>query len=139
VKTGLRLFYNTGHTLDNNTAKQDSALIDFANWLYTIVTVPAGNEKSGGNLLPARPTLYQNYPNPFNPNTIITYVLPAPAQVCLDVYNLLGQRVHSLVDGFQAAGQHRVSFEVGKLPSGAYIYSLQAGSFNEYKKMIVLQ
>ncbi len=76
--------------------------------------------------LPNEIALSQNYPNPFNPVTTIGYELPADTEVVLSVYNTLGQRVKTLVDGQVEAGMHQVSFDGSNLASGVYIYRLQA-------------
>jgi photosystem II stability/assembly factor-like uncharacterized protein/murein DD-endopeptidase MepM/ murein hydrolase activator NlpD len=83
--------------------------------------------------------LNQNYPNPFNPATIIEYALPREANVLLEVYNLLGQRVALLVNVRQNAGYHQVVFQDSKLASGVYFYRLRAGDFVETKKLVVLR
>jgi hypothetical protein len=83
--------------------------------------------------------LDQNYPNPFNPSTQISYSLPQNAKVTLNVYNSLGQMVKVLVNEVQGAGSHEVTFNASDLPSGMYIYRLQAGSFVMTKKMTLLK
>ncbi len=83
--------------------------------------------------------LKQNYPNPFNPTTVITYRLPVAGNVALIVYDVLGKPVATLVKERQAAGSHFVKFDAVGLPSGVYFYRLQAGSFVNTKKMILLQ
>ncbi len=83
--------------------------------------------------------LYQNYPNPFNPRTIITYTLPEYSNVKLKVFDLLGNEIATLVDEEQAAGFHKVNFDAGKLSSGVYFYRLQAGSYVETKKMLLIK
>ena len=88
--------------------------------------------------------LFQNYPNPFNPSTTIRYELPSPAKVKIIVYDLNGEKIASLVDNYQAAGEYNVTWN-GKndfgqdVASGIYFYSVQAGSFNQVNKMIKLK
>ncbi|MCH8569415.1 MAG: BspA family leucine-rich repeat surface protein [Balneolales bacterium] len=89
--------------------------------------------------LPAVFSLNQNYPNPFNPTTNITFSLPESSQVTLEVYNLMGQRVATLANGYQAAGRHSVSFNATNLASGIYIYRLTAGNYIETKKMMLVK
>jgi uncharacterized protein (DUF1501 family) len=89
--------------------------------------------------LPKHYALEQNYPNPFNPTTVIRYDLPGGANVVLDVYNTVGEKVATLVDGPQSAGIHEVSFNGGSLASGMYLYRLKAGSYQETKRMLLLK
>jgi uncharacterized protein (DUF1501 family) len=93
---------------------------------------------SGGNQ-PKQYSLEQNYPNPFNPSTVIRYELPDGVNVRIDVYNSLGERVATLVDGPQGAGTHEVNFNGGSLASGMYLYRLKAGSFQETKRMLLVK
>ncbi len=86
---------------------------------------------TGGFDVPETFVLEQNYPNPFNPATTITFGLPQPTQVRLDVFNMLGARVAVLVEGALGEGRHRVSFQPRDLPSGVYFYRLQVGEFVE--------
>jgi hypothetical protein len=83
--------------------------------------------------------LDQNYPNPFNPSTTIRYGLPTRAHVTLAVFNTLGQKVATLVQGEQEAGDHEVRFDATNLASGVYLCRLQAGSFLETKKLSLLR
>ncbi|OGU63114.1 MAG: hypothetical protein A2V66_04830 [Ignavibacteria bacterium RBG_13_36_8] len=83
--------------------------------------------------------MHQNYPNPFNPSTTIRYGLPKDSQVKVIVYDMLGQKVAELVDQYQDAGYHEVSFEASDLNSGIYLYKIEAESFTKIKKMIFLK
>jgi hypothetical protein len=89
--------------------------------------------------LPSTFSLSQNYPNPFNPATTIRYKLPERNKVLLTVYNTLGQQVARLVDQEIEPGHHEITFDASHLPSGVYIYRLQAGSFVESKKLLLLK
>ena len=89
-------------------------------------------------------SLQQNYPNPFNPETQIKFALPKPARVKLEVYNLLGQKVVTLIDKEMAAGYNTVVWdgknEAGEnVSSGIYFYRLEAGDLKETKKMIIVR
>ena len=83
--------------------------------------------------------LSQNHPNPFNPVTTISYSLPVSGEVTLIIYNLLGEEVARLVDGFQQAGEYRLSWNASNVSSGIYFYRLSAGNYTETKKMVLLK
>ena len=99
--------------------------------------------------IPTKFTLDQNYPNPFNPTTTINFALPVQSNVTLTIYNSLGQKVATLVNGVYSAGNHSVNFNASRLSSGVYIYRLQTASstnslslgstFSEIKKMELLK
>jgi endoglucanase len=81
--------------------------------------------------------LMQNYPNPFNPTTTIEYVIPHESLAVLKVYNLLGQEMRTLYEGWASPGHHTISFDTSALPSGIYLYRLTAGGVALSKKMIL--
>jgi hypothetical protein len=88
----------------------------------------------------AKVLLNQNYPNPFNPTTLINFELSEPSNVTLVVYNMIGEKVTTLVDNMNfKKGINKVEFNAGMLPSGIYIYTLTAGSLIENKKMILIK
>jgi hypothetical protein len=83
--------------------------------------------------------LGQNYPNPFNPTTKISWQTPKGGLQTLTVYDVLGREVATLVNEYKRAGKHEVEFNASNLPSGVYIYRLQAGDFVQTKKMILMK
>jgi hypothetical protein len=89
--------------------------------------------------LPRTYRLEQSYPNPFNPSTEIVFSLPESGPVRLAVYDLLGRRVALLIDGPTPAGTHRVSFRADDLPSGVYLYRLEAGGFTGTRRMSLIR
>lgn len=89
--------------------------------------------------MPSQIELSQNYPNPFNPTTNINFTLPEMADVRLDVFNVLGQRVATLVDGNMNAGTHTVQFDASDLSSGVYLYRLTSGSFTSHRSMMLVK
>ncbi len=95
--------------------------------------------KVARSTLPTVFALNQNYPNPFNPLTTITYALPSATHVTLEVYNVLGQRVATLVDEQQAAGEHTATWDANHFSSGVYFYRIQTGEATETKKMLLLK
>ena len=102
---------------------------------HSVVTSVDSKEST----IPVAFLLDQNYPNPFNPTTSIRYGLPARSHVTLSVFNTLGQQVVVLVDGDQNAGYHEVKFDGSSLSSGVYFYRLQAGTFVQTKKLLLLR
>ncbi|MBI5215388.1 MAG: T9SS type A sorting domain-containing protein [Ignavibacteriae bacterium] len=107
----------------------------------TLVSVveDEGTEESTESVKPVVFALYENYPNPFNPSTVIRYQLPVTSLVTLKVYNALGQEVVTLIEELQEAGFHSVDFDATNLGSGIYVYRLQAGTFADQKKMILVK
>jgi hypothetical protein len=98
------------------------------------------------DLVPTEFVLYQNYPNPFNPVSTIRYSIPSVtlsgvegSRVQLKIYDVLGNEVATLVDEYKPAGTYEVEFNAAKYTSGVYFYRLQAGSFVETKKMLMIK
>ena len=83
--------------------------------------------------------LEQNYPNPFNPSTVISFTVAKKSNVMLNVYNVLGEQVATLVNEVKDAGSYQVQFNASNLTSGIYICKLEAGSFSSTRKMMLLK
>lgn len=84
-------------------------------------------------------SLLQNYPNPFNPETTIKFSLPVKEVVKLEIFNNLGEKVSDLINGVREAGSYEIKFNAENLPSGIYLYRLQAGSFMQSRKLILIK
>jgi hypothetical protein len=89
--------------------------------------------------IPSNFVLAQNYPNPFNPATTIEFGLPQASDVRIELYNLLGERLLTIVEGVRSAGYHTVRFDAGQLSSGLYLYRLSAGTVSIVRKMMLVR
>jgi hypothetical protein len=98
-----------------------------------------GVAENGAHGVPTKFELAQNYPNPFNPSTNIAYALPAAGHVHLAIYDVLGRKIVTLVNGPQQAGTYSIRFEAGRLGSGLYFYRLETGAFTLVRKMLLAQ
>ncbi|MCC5927048.1 MAG: T9SS type A sorting domain-containing protein [Bacteroidetes bacterium] len=134
-RIGLRINIDIAYTGD-----APMILVDF------VTTDPDAEplERSTTNVeqiaeVPAGFSLEQNFPNPFNPTTNIEFSIPQSSSVTLEVFNMQGQSVATLVDGMLGAGTHRVNFNAANLPSGMYMYRIQAGSFTQVNKMMLVK
>jgi hypothetical protein len=97
----------------------------------------AVNKPSENN--PSRFTLSQNYPNPFNASTTINYKLQQKSHVDLNIFDIQGRSIATLVDAVVNAGSYQVNFDAGRLPSGVYIIKLQANGLMQLKKMTLVK
>jgi len=98
-----------------------------------------GHAKSLSAGVPTSFELDQNYPNPFSRSTQISYALPEGTHVALRVYNLLGREVDTLVDGYQEAGRHQITFDGARLSAGVYLYVFEAGDYTATKRLTLLK
>jgi hypothetical protein len=89
--------------------------------------------------LPASFALNQNFPNPFNPSTTISFALPARSHVTLDIFDLMGRHVASILSEELSAGLHSRQWNAAGFPSGMYFYRLQAGAYTETKRLLLLR
>ena len=122
---------------------KNNYLVDIADMNLVLPNVENPKEEDQEPLA-LKEILKQNYPNPFNPKTSIEYTIPDVGTrngvpVKLKVYDVLGNEIQTLVNENKSAGTYRVDFDGSELPSGIYIYRLQAGNVTEFKKMILLK
>lgn len=158
ASTGNTVFAHTGIPLPgNSTHRIEPVWDDLANQMVKILidhgnrgsfddSLLVQNQLTGAPLPPGGGThtgtywLGQNYPNPFNPSTVIEYRLAARQAVSLEIFNLLGQRVASLVEGVESQGPHRVVWTPGAtIASGVYFCRLRAGSFSSTRTMVLVR
>jgi hypothetical protein len=124
------------------TAARGGYPVGDLNWFptrYAAWLVDPINSVPGDPGLPSKFTLEQNYPNPFNPSTNISFVLERGAYTTLTVYNVLGQKVATLLAQTLTAGPHDVRFDATPLSTGVYFYKLQSGSLSAVKKMLLVR
>ncbi|MCX6120305.1 MAG: FG-GAP-like repeat-containing protein [Ignavibacteriales bacterium] len=151
----IKVDSTTGGTAD--TSKTFTGLVNGTRYYLRITAIDsAGNESGYSNEVNGAPdaslsvelaalnvptvfSLEQNYPNPFNPTTVIGYQLPKSSYVNLKIYNLLGCEIATLVNEQKSAGTYIYQWNAANRPSGLYFYRLQAGSFSETKKLILLK
>jgi len=108
-------------------------------WNYSLDLAKDKTAEFYASSVPETPDLITISPNPFNPTTTISYALPEAGKVNLQVYDITGRQVATLVNGFRNAGIHNVQFDAHGLASGIYIYRLTAGSFNATGKLVLMK
>jgi hypothetical protein len=121
------------------TYDEDEQIFDI---VYTDLVYRTGVVKVdevASDALPETFALYQNYPNPFNPSTTIIFSIPEQSKVALIVYDILGRKVATLVDGQLSVGKYSTLFDASHLTSGVYIYQLRAGNHIETKRLILIK
>ena len=144
-----------GVVTDNGPEPVVNALVEVINQADTAKVLKDRTDEMGRYEIPSsgvddfitrRPgqfNLLQNYPNPFNPSTVIVYELSHPAYIRIEIYNVLGRKVKTLVDGFQNMGLSRVIWDATNdrgqgVPAGVYIYSLKAEGVRINRKMLLI-
>lgn len=143
MRFNLSIFTGNKFCLFNFATRELDGFVDF-DWFridWSSITVVGPEENLNSYDIPQNFFLEQNYPNPFNPNTMINYQLAMECNVQLKVYDMLGREVALLVDENQQAGRHSVhltDFNAHQ-QSGVYFYKLEAGSFIQSRKMILIK
>lgn len=132
----------TGHSIDSiSTAHQDDDRFSFINPYRPLQfdSMKVSTDVSFESKIPAGYSLEQNYPNPFNPKTTITYTLSEQQQVLIEVFDIMGHKVSTLIDKFQQPGTHHVTLDATNLSSGVYIYRISAGDFIQSRTMLLIK
>jgi predicted GH43/DUF377 family glycosyl hydrolase len=124
-----------GDTLDMWYDGEDNSFVYRIGHAITIITAISDKQQE----VPQHFTLSQNYPNPFNPTTVVSFQLPVASNVKLNVYDVLGREVATLVNERKMPGTYEVKFDGSNLASGVYFYRLQAGDFTQTKRLLLLK
>lgn len=111
--------------------------INHSSYSNTTEIILVGTEEE--REVPLQFSIQQNYPNPFNPSTLIEFSLPQTVRTRLSVYDVLGREVAILLNEVVQAGSHTVQFNAQNIPSGVYLYQIQAGAFSATRKMILMK
>jgi hypothetical protein len=131
--------YITGETYSSNFPIQNPFRTDRNNEDAFVTKFGAYTGINGNVPPPSIFSLSQNYPNPFNSSTAISFDLPLSSHVTLALFDILGRKVETLIDGGQSAGRHEVIWDATELSSGIYFYKIKAGEFIEIKKMLMVK
>ncbi len=121
-------------TINGNNIK----FIPYTDSLHANIIIPTSIGFCGDRL-PLEFKLHQNHPNPFNPTTKIRFEIPKSTKVKIEVFNLLGQKIKTLFNKQMVAGSHQIKYGAYNLPSGVYLYRIEAGEYQEVKKMVLLR
>jgi len=129
IQTGVYVVDNIGSVINIPTYVSGGA----------VVLIPTAVIDDNNSLLPNEFALDQNYPNPFNPSTTIEFSLPTASHAKLEIFNILGQNVATLVDETMSAGNHKIEFDASDRPSGIYFYRLMNENGSTTKKMVLVK
>jgi hypothetical protein len=142
----------SGSTVTNITGNGYNAYYNSSNSANSYLNAGTYSLVGGGYLLPEGTTdvedetsiptdwsLSQNFPNPFNPSTTINYQIPSSGQVNLQVFDVLGREIETLVNGVKQAGSYSITFNAQNLPSGVYVYRIRGNDFIQSKKMLLIK
>jgi len=135
---------NSWVTVSNFKLNTSTNSVTFSQSQLSSYVILAADKAAAGvsetkNLLPENFNLNQNYPNPFNPGTTIEFSIYKDSNVKLSIYNLLGQKLFTLIDKTMGAGVHNVQFNAANLSSGVYFYKLTVGNISKVMKMDLLK
>lgn len=134
--SNVSVVFSAGETIVGEFGNESMSLAVVS--IPDLSLIPTSNELKED--LPKEFGLSQNYPNPFNPSTTISYALPKASEVSIDVFDILGKRVASLVNQRKTAGNHTVQFQASNLSSGVYFYTLRVGGrVLKSKRMLLIK
>jgi hypothetical protein len=117
-------------------SKTDTSLFDRSDNKFAVIDTTSTLVENESSIV-KNYSLYQNYPNPFNPTTTISFHIPSKGIIDLSVFNLLGEKVVTLLNDEEDIGDHSITFDAKSLPSGIYFYRLKSGSHTIVKKMLL--
>ena len=126
-------FIHSGMVVYGYAVSSNGNVIKLADTLNVLTGISTNNNIPGGY------SLSQNYPNPFNPSTNISYSIPQSSVVSISVFDILGREIFSPVNEFKTAGSYEVTIAAENLGTGVYYYRMNAGSFTDTKKMIIIK
>gem|GEM_PF-873275 len=135
----IGIYFSQGHAPGSTASFALDLSVSGRIFWYDTISVVLTGVNDNNEQRPISYALEQNFPNPFNPVTTIRYALPTASHVTLHVYDILGEKVATLVDATQGAGYRAVEFDASQFASGIYLYRLQADNFVDVKKLVVLK
>jgi hypothetical protein len=137
IAYGIELTDDGGYIICGQTDSYGQGSYD----VYIVKLSPdiSGIEDGDYGALPDNIYLGQNYPNPFNASTIINYSLPQPADIRIEIFDILGRRVETLFSGPQQAGEHTVSWSPGDISSGVYYYRIGSEDYNQSRSCLLIK
>ncbi|HHE37582.1 MAG TPA: T9SS type A sorting domain-containing protein, partial [Candidatus Cloacimonetes bacterium] len=140
----IEITFNTNNLSNGEYSCNIIITDDIRNETIIPVTLTVTGTEADPDLIPEFTELTGNYPNPFNPQTIISFGLNRSSKVTLDIYNIKGQKVRTLVNGNKQAGYHKIIWDGkdnfrNKVGSGIYFYKMTTDDYNNIRKMILLK
>ncbi|NUQ82933.1 MAG: T9SS type A sorting domain-containing protein, partial [Bacteroidetes bacterium] len=137
TNTASIIFSNNGASQTANLSRTNEGWYKSGTWY---ASQPAGKDEiTEGTVDEEKLVLFQNYPNPFNPTSTIGYYLPESDHVRLEVYDMLGRLVRTLINETIEKGYHTVEFQASDLPSGVYVYQLHSSTGVQIRKMTLMK
>lgn len=137
--TAVSTRYVRVYMRQNNTSSERINEVEVYTGSSAAPKLIAEEDEAASGEIPTEFALEQNYPNPFNPSTTIRYRVPEETHVTLKVLNLLGEEVATLVNGMQPAGAYNITFDASGLPSGVYLYVIQAGEARMTRRFVLMK